>query len=114
MFLCIPAAVGLSVLAFPIVKTLFPDSGELSGRLLVAGSVSVIFSALSTITNGVLQAIGKPRIPLRNAAISLALNLAVVAVVTAFLIPQAGYLLRCWLATIVFALSMCLLNCACP
>ena len=108
MFLCIPAAVGLSVLAFPIVKTLFPESGDLSGQLLVAGSVSVIFSALSTITNGVLQAIGKPKIPLRNAAISLALNLAVVAVVT-FLFPQAG-IFSVLAATIVFALSMCFLN----
>lgn len=108
MFLCIPAAVGLSVLAFPIVKTLFPESGDLSGQLLAAGSVSVIFSALSTITNGVLQAIGKPKIPLRNAAISLALNLAVVAVVT-FLFPQAG-IFSVLAATIVFALSMCFLN----
>ncbi|HIS25373.1 MAG TPA: polysaccharide biosynthesis protein [Candidatus Pullilachnospira intestinigallinarum] len=108
MFLCIPAAVGLSVLAFPIVKTLFPESGELSGQLLAAGSVSVIFSALSTITNGVLQAIGKPKIPLRNAAISLVLNLAVVAVVT-FLFPQAG-IFSVLAATIVFALSMCFLN----
>ncbi len=108
MFLCIPAAVGLSVLAFPIVKTLFPDSGELSGRLLVVGSVSVIFSALSTITNGVLQAIGKPRIPLKNAAISLALNLAVLCV-TAFLIPGMG-IFTVLLATIAFSVSMCVLN----
>ena len=99
---------GGPVLAFPIVKTLFPESGELSGQLLAAGSVSVIFSALSTITNGVLQAIGKPKIPLRNAAISLVLNLAVVAVVT-FLFPQAG-IFSVLAATIVFALSMCFLN----
>ena len=108
MFLCIPAAVGLAVLAFPITKVLFPSSGTLSGQLLLAGSITVIFSALSTITNGVLQAIGKARIPLRNSAISLVLNVITVAVCS-FAAPQMG-VFSVLIASLVFAVAMCVLN----
>ncbi|MCI5509101.1 MAG: polysaccharide biosynthesis protein [Eubacterium sp.] len=108
MFLCIPAAVGLSVLAFPIMKLLFPKSSDLSGMLLAIGSVSVIFSALSTITNGVLQAIGQAKIPLRNSAISLVLNVITVTLGSYFA-PQFGVFIVL-LASIVFAVCMCVLN----
>ena len=108
MFLCIPAAVGLSVLAFPIMKLLFPKSSDLSGMLLAIGSVSVIFSALSTITNGVLQAIGQAKIPLRNSAISLVLNVITVTLGSYFA-PQFG-VFNVLLASIVFAVCMCVLN----
>lgn len=108
MFLCIPAAVGLAVLGFPIVGILFPRSTDLSGQLLMAGSVTVVFSALSTITNGVLQAIGQPKLPLRNSAISLVLNVITVAV-CAYFFPQMG-VFSVLLASLVFAVCMCFLN----
>lgn len=108
MFLCIPAAVGLAVLGFPIVGILFPRSTDLSGQLLMAGSVTVVFSALSTITNSVLQAIGQPKLPLRNSAISLALNVITVAV-CAYFFPQMG-VFSVLLASLVFAVCMCFLN----
>lgn len=108
MFLCIPATVGLAVLAFPIMKLLFPKSSDLSGILLAAGSVTVIFSALSTITNGVLQAIGQAKLPLRNSAISLGLNLVTVALCS-FFFPSIG-VFSVLLASLVFAVCMCVLN----
>lgn len=108
MFLCIPAAVGLAVLSFPIMKFLFPSSSEISGILLSVGSVSVIFSALSTITNGVLQAIGQAKIPLRNSAVSLILNLVIVAACS-YLFPQIG-VFSVLLASLAFAVCMCVLN----
>lgn len=108
MFLCIPAAVGLAVLAFPIVGILFPKSTKLSGILLMTGSVTVVFSALSTITNGVLQAIGQAKLPLRNSAISLVLNVITVAVCS-YLFPQIG-VFSVLLASLVFAVCMCVLN----
>lgn len=108
MFLCIPASVGLAVLGFPIVGILFPRSTDLSGQLLMAGSVTVVFSALSTITNGVLQAIGQPKLPLRNSAISLVLNVITVAV-CAYFFPQMG-VFSVLLASLVFAVCMCFLN----
>lgn len=108
MFLCIPAAVGLAVLSFPIMKLLFPRSSEISGILLSVGSVSVIFSALSTITNGVLQAIGQAKIPLRNSAISLGINLAAVAVCS-YCFPEIG-VFSVLIASLAFAVCMCVLN----
>ncbi len=108
MFLCIPAAVGLAVLSFPIMKFLFPSSSDISGILLSVGSVSVIFSALSTITNGVLQAIGQAKIPLRNSAISLVLNLVVVAICS-YCFPKIG-VFSVLIASLAFAVCMCVLN----
>ena len=108
MFLCIPAAVGLCVLAEPINGILFPAASELSVRLLSVGAITVVFSAVSTISNGVLQAIGRPRIPLRNAAISLVLNVITVIVIS-FFFPQIG-VFSVIFANLVFAISMCILN----
>ena len=70
--------------------------------------MTVIFSALSTITNGVLQAIGKARIPLRNSAISLVLNVITVAICS-FVAPQMG-VFSVLIASLVFAVAMCVLN----
>lgn len=108
MFLCIPAAIGLTVLAKPINAVLFPAASDLSAKLLMAGAVTVIFSALSTITNGALQAIGRPKVPLRNATISLVLNVITVCVFS-FVFPKMG-VFSVILANLVFAVAMCVLN----
>ena len=107
MFLCIPAAVGMCVLADPIMHLLFPTTTDMAGRLLMAGAISVIFYSLSTITNGVLQGIGKPSLPVRHAAISLVINVAVLAILTKFT-PLGIYSVM--IATIAYSLSMCILN----
>ena len=108
MFIVIPAAMGLSVLSFPIMAVLFPTSTAVSGYLLMFGAFSVIFAALSTITNGVLQAIGKPKIPLRNAAISLALNLVVLLGLLWF--NESIGIYAVLIVSIIFVVSMCVLN----
>ena len=108
MFICIPAAVGLAVLSFPIMGVLFPESTDLGVKLLLFGSVSVVFSALSTITNSVLQSIGKQRIALRNAAISLGLNLITLALML-LVAPVLG-IYAILIANILFAVCMCVLN----
>ena len=108
MFLSIPAAVGLGVLSFPITGVLFPASTELSAWLLLGGSVSVVFSALSTITNSALQSIGRQKTALRNAAISLGLNVLVVTVIL-FVSEKPG-IYAVLIANIAFSVSMCFLN----
>lgn len=108
MFICIPAAMGLTVLAFPIMVVLFPNITEVSGNLLMFGAFSVIFMALSTIMNGALQAIGKPQIPLRNAAISLGID--VVALVGLLWFTESLNIYAILIAMILFAVSMCVLN----
>ena len=108
MFISIPAAVGLGVLAFPITGVLFPSSSSLSGKLLMMGAVSVVFSALSTITNSVLQSIGQQKKALHNAAISLGMDLIVLALILA-VFPKTN-IYAVVFAGILFSLSMCVLN----
>ena len=58
MAIAIPSAVGLAVLADPIMALLFPSLGEyhdLAAGLLRAGSSAAVFYALSTITTSILQ-----------------------------------------------------------
>lgn len=108
MFICIPAAVGLAVLSHPIMGVLFPASSELGSNLLMFGAISVIFSALSTITNSVLQSIGKQGIALRNAAVSLGLNLVSLTLLLLVLPGMGIYAMLA--ANILFSVCMCVLN----
>ena len=68
MIISIPAAAGLGALGVQILAMLFPNYKD-GGLLIQVGSFSVIFLALSQITTGVLQGIGKVNIPARNALI---------------------------------------------
>lgn len=66
MMISIPAAGGLGALGTPILAMLFPKYAE-GGVLITVGSLSVIFLALSQISTGVLQGIGKVKTPAFNA-----------------------------------------------
>ncbi len=66
MMISIPAAAGLGVLGVQILKMLFPRYSD-GGILIQVGSFSVIFLALSQISTGVLQGIGKVKTPAFNA-----------------------------------------------
>lgn len=109
MLLAIPAAIGMAALAEPIVRVLFPQQVSLqaASNVLRLLSFSVVFYALSTITNGVLQGIGKVNIPVRNAAISLVLQ-------TAVLVPLLMFtelnLYALALVNIIYSFCMCILN----
>ena len=105
-----PCAVGMGVLARPILTMLYPDTEEnmlLATRMLQLGAVSVALYSVSTMTNGILQGIDKMHTPVKNAAIVLVLHL--------------GFLLLCLytfdlhiyaviLANIFFGTLMCILN----
>ncbi len=61
MAVAIPAAVGLAVLAGPMMRLLFPALAEdhgLAARLLETGAWATIFYALSTITTSILPGLG--------------------------------------------------------
>lgn len=109
MLISIPSAVGLFVLAKPIMSVLFPqkDSLELASRLLMYLAVTVIFYSLSTLSNAILQGIGRVNIPVRNAAIALILQ-------TGVLVPILFYtdfeLIGLVIATVTYSFSMCVLN----
>lgn len=109
MLIAIPAAVGIGVLAKPVVSFLFPGqtSLDLAADLLRVLSVTVVFYSLSTLTNAVLQAIGKVNVPVINAFIALVVQ-------TAVLVPCLWFTdlnLYCLaIAAIVYSLLMCILN----
>lgn len=108
MFICIPCMIGLTVLAKPIMGVLFPSASELAEKLLFAGSVFVVTDSFSIVTGGVLQAIGKQHVALVNAGISLAVNLASLAVM---LFARPGLdIYAVMLSNIIFSLVCCFLN----
>lgn len=107
MFISIPSAVGLAVLAGPITRLIFPVTEGAAGNLMILGTITVILNGNSNISNGVLQGIGKPKIPMINAAISLAADIAVMAILMSF--TNFG-VYNIVLAMIVYAIVMCFLN----
>lgn len=58
ILITLPAAVGLSVLADPIIKTIFPTASE-GGFYLQVSAYSLIFIALTQTIGGALQGMGK-------------------------------------------------------
>lgn len=75
MLVSIPSAVGLAVLAEPILRLLFHGKDMtdalyvIGGDLLMVSSISVIFLSIVQSTNGVLQGLGLVRVPMISLAV---------------------------------------------
>ncbi len=108
MFICIPATVGLTVLAYPIMSLLFPAASDLAAKLLMTGALYVVFTALCTITSCALQAIGRQKTAMINAAIALGVNIAVLAILLMFLPRLDIYAVM--IVGIVFSIVYSILN----
>lgn len=107
MVISIPSAVGMAVLAQPIMRLLFNDSDVLSGRMMIAGAAAIVFYSLSTLSNGLLQGIDRLKIPVKNAAVSLVLHiLFLIACMEFFHL----HIYAVVLANSFYALCMCVLN----
>ncbi|MDD6658185.1 MAG: polysaccharide biosynthesis protein [Lachnospiraceae bacterium] len=109
MLIAIPSMVGIFVLAEPVVSFLFPGQSNipLAGALLRALSVTIVFYSLSTLTNAVLQGIGKVTTPVYHAAIALVVQTLVLIPCLIF----TDWNLYCIaIATIVYSFLMCVLN----
>ncbi|MBS6395588.1 MAG: polysaccharide biosynthesis protein [Clostridiales bacterium] len=109
MVICIPCAVGLSVLAEPILILLFGQEEHtgISAGLLQMGTLSVVLYGMSTLTNGILQGMNKMRLPVIHAAVSLVLH--VLLLVFLILVGDLNIYAVVW-ANIFFAFLMCVLN----
>ncbi|MGN1148553.1 MAG: lipid II flippase MurJ, partial [Lachnospiraceae bacterium] len=109
MLIAIPAAVGIAVLARPITWLLFPQKSSIdtAAKLLTALAASVIFYSLSTLTNSILQGIGKVKVPVHNAAIALMIQTLVVGILLLFTDMDLYGLV---IAMLVYSGSMCILN----
>ena len=107
MIIAFPCAMGLSILGRPILSMLFTGEIEIPAMLLRMGSVTVVLYSMSTLSNGVLQGINKLNIPVRNAAIALAVHVGVLYLcIGVFDLKLYGVVI----ALVVFALTVCVLN----
>ena len=109
MLISIPAAVGLFVLAKPIVLLLYPQKAtvDMVAALIRTMSIAVVFYALSTLTNAVLQGTGKVNRPVTHAALALLIQ-------TVVLVPLLLYteldLYALGIATVLYSFLMCIMN----
>ncbi len=109
MIISIPSAVGLAVLAKPVIQLLFPTEAglDMAGYTLMALAVSVVFYALSTLSSSILQGIGKVNAPIINAV--LALLIQTIVLIPLLLWTNLGvYALA--IACTVYSGAMCILN----
>ena len=109
MLISIPSAVGLFVLARPVVMLLYPQKAtvDLVTALIRTMAAAVVFYGLSTLTNAVLQGTGKVNKPVTHA-------IAAWIVQTLVLVPLLLYtnmdLYALCLATVMYAFLMCIFN----
>lgn len=108
MMIAMPCAVGMGVLAAPILKLVhLSDDSGMAAIMLQYGAVSIIFFSLSTLSNGLLQGINRMKEPVKNAAIALVLHLVVLVIL------MYGFHLNIYaviFANAAFGLIMSLLN----
>ena len=107
MIISIPAAVGLAVLSGPVTRLIFGETNGVAAKLLIIGGITIILNGNSNISNGVLQGIGKPNIPMIHAAIALGADVIVMALL--LLLTDLG-VYAIVLSMVVYAVVMCLLN----
>ena len=106
--LSLPCALGMCVLASPILSFVFHGDGNMAenaGVLLSLLAPSVFFLALLMVTSSVLQAVRKERLPI----LSLGAGLAVKLVAMPPLVLSLGKV-GVPISTLFFYLTVCLLN----
>ena len=109
MLIAIPASVGLFALARPVVQFIYPQKEALdtAAGLIRVLAITVILYGLSTLTNAVLQGIGKVNIPVIHSVVSLVVQVVILILMLVYtnldLYALAG-------ANIAYSLMMCLLN----
>lgn len=109
MIIAFPCAVGLAILAAPIITLLFPnnDSIVIPARMMQLGAVSVVLYSLSTLTNSILQGVNRMRLPVRHAFISLLIHFALISLL---LYATDLNIYAVVIADVIFALVICILN----
>ena len=106
MIIAFPSGIGMSVLASPLLRLLFGDTRADSARMFQIGGITIVFCALSTVTNGVLQGINKMRLPVIHSAISLVIHIPLLIILLK--LNLGAYALV--ICNVVFPLVVCALN----
>ena len=111
MLISIPCAVGIGVLAKPIMMVIFhqKESLAISSVLLSCMAVSIIFYALSTLTQAILQSIGRMNTPIINASASVILHAGIMIVMMLFLDDKYSLYYYVF-ATVLYSFLLCLFN----
>ncbi len=107
MLIAFPCTVGLGVLAEPILSMLFRGDITMGAQMMRVGCVTIIFTSISTLSNGVLQGINHLETPVRHSAISLVLHLiALYVMLDKFNMGIYGVIF----ANLFFVVLMCFMN----
>ena len=107
MLVTIPCAVGMGVLAKPIIQLLFAGADPMAAKCMYLGFISIVFFAQSTVTNTVLQSMGKVMAPVINATLALLIH---VVVLVAMLFATDWALYALVIGSIVNSLLTCIFN----
>ena len=107
MIITIPCAVGFLMLGGPIMALVFGDWRQLPKGLMQAGSLMLIFFAVSTVSTAVLQGMSRMKEPVKNSAIALVIHLIVLYVLLKYFQLNIYGVIY---ANTVFALVVCILN----
>lgn len=107
MIVAVPCAVGLSVLASPVLNLLFKNIQETDINLMRYGSVAAVVYSLSTVSNAILQGINQVNKPVIHAGVGLVIHVIVLALSLRFLHADIYGVM---VAYILFALIICILN----
>lgn len=74
MLFAFPAAIGMAILADPIIKLLFRSQPD-GASLLQLGTIAIMFITISQICTGILQGMGKQHLPTIHALIACAIKI---------------------------------------
>ncbi len=110
MVISFPCAIGLAVLGEPICRLLFPGTAQtapMAGTMMWVGAMAVVFYAMSTLSNGLLQGIDRLKIPVINAAVSLVAHVIVLIILMLFFRMNIYAVI---IANMFFAFLMCIMN----
>ena len=107
MLIAIPSFVAFLVFAKPVLSLLYVGDVDTTAKMLMLGSITVVFYCLSTVSNSILQGVNKMTTPVKHAAISLVIHL--ISVVVMLVVFKIG-IFALVIGNIIFSLSMCILN----
>lgn len=109
MIISVPAGVGLGVLGNQIIQMLFPKAPD-GGILLIVGSISIIFLALCQTVTGVLQGIGRVKVPvvgaILGAIVKVILNALLIRIPSVNVLGAVLSTTGCYAVASVFNLCM--------
>ena len=108
MLIAFPSAMGLGFLSQPILMLMFGHAEDnLGPQLLSLGCMAVVFFALSTLTNGVLQGINMMRKPVTHSLIALIIH--IIAVYVGLNIFENGVHVMV-ICNMLYGLLVCIMN----